>query len=62
MLTTVIVALICLLIGILAGYIVRKNVSERTIGSAEQTAKNMILDAEKEEKTIKKEISLEVPR
>ncbi|MBQ3390199.1 MAG: ribonuclease Y [Firmicutes bacterium] len=59
MLTTVIVALICLLIGILAGYIVRKNVSERTIGSAEQTAKNMILDAEKEAKTIKKEISLE---
>ena len=59
MLTTVIVALICLLIGILAGYIVRKNVSERTIGSAEQTAKNMLLDAEKEAKTIKKEISLE---
>ena len=59
MLTTVIVALICLLVGILAGYIVRKNVSERTIGSAEQTAKNLILDAEKEAKTIKKEISIE---
>ena len=59
MLTTVIVAVICLLVGILAGYIVRKNVSERTIGSAEQTAKNMLLDAEKEAKTIKKEISIE---
>jgi len=47
------------LIGSLAGYIVRKTVGEKAIGNAEQTAKNMILDAEKKAETIKKEISIE---
>ncbi len=47
------------MIGSLAGYIVRKTVGEKAIGNAEQTAKNMILDAEKKAETIKKEISIE---
>ncbi|MBE6020312.1 MAG: ribonuclease Y [Firmicutes bacterium] len=56
---TVIVAVICILLGVLVGYIVRKTVGEKAIGSAEQTAKNLILDAEKKAETIKKEIAIE---
>ena len=52
----VVVAAICLLIG----YILRKNIGEKAIGSAEQKAKNLILDAENRSETIKKEITLEV--
>ena len=59
MVISIIVFLIALIIGILAGYIYRKNVGERIIGSAEQKAKNMILDAEKKSETISKEIKLE---
>ncbi len=33
-------------IGLLVGYILRKSIGEKTIGNAETTAKNMILDAE----------------
>ena len=51
--------MVCIAIGVLAGYILRKTVGEKTIGNAEQTAKNMILDAEKEADTIKKEIAIE---
>jgi ribonuclease Y len=46
-------------IGILLGYIIRKSVSERTIGSAEQRAQNIVLDAENQAETIKKEITIE---
>ena len=46
-----------LLIGILLGYIIRKSVSEKTIGSAEQRAQNIVLDAENQAETIKKEIT-----
>ena len=53
-----IVGLIALLIGILAGYIIRKTIGEKAIGGAEQTAKNLILDAENKAETIKKEIAL----
>ena len=56
---TVIVAIITLVVGLLIGYIYRKNVAEKTIGSAEQKAKNLILDAEKRSETIRKEITLE---
>ena len=51
--------MICILLGVFVGYIVRKTVGEKAIGSAEQTAKNLILDAEKKAETIKKEISIE---
>lgn len=55
----ILIGIICLVLGLLIGYIVRKNVAEKTIGSAEQLAKNMILDAEKKSETINKEILLE---
>lgn len=58
-LISVIVALVALVIGLLAGYIFRKNLAEKTIGSAEQKAKNLLLDAENRCETIKKEITIE---
>lgn len=56
---TVIVAIGVGALGVLGGYIYRKNVAERTIGSAEQKARNLILDAENRSETIKKEVTLE---
>ncbi|WP_130863467.1 ribonuclease Y [Bacilliculturomica massiliensis] len=55
----VIIGIVALALGLLVGYILRKNLAEKTIGSAEQKAKNMILDAENRSETIKKEITLE---
>lgn len=55
----VLVGLVALILGLLIGYIYRKNVGEKAIGSAEQKAKNLILDAEKKSESIKKEIVLE---
>ena len=56
---SIIVAIVTLVLGLLIGYIYRKNVGEKAIGSAEQKAKNLILDAENKSETIKKEIVLE---
>lgn len=56
---TVIVAIGVGALGVLGGYIYRKNVAERTIGSAEQKARNLILDAKNRSETIKKEVTLE---
>lgn len=53
------IAAAALVVGLLIGYIYRKNVGEKTIGCAEQKAKNLILDAETKSETIKKEITLE---
>ena len=50
---------VAIVVGVLAGYIIRKTVGEKAIGSAEQQAKNMILDAEHRSETIKKEYLLE---
>jgi ribonuclease Y len=55
----VLVGIIAVVIGLLVGYIIRKTVGEKAIGSAEQKAKNLILDAENKSETIKKEITLE---
>ncbi|MEA4922597.1 MAG: ribonuclease Y [Eubacteriaceae bacterium] len=55
----VIVAVIALVIGILAGYIIRKSLGEKAIGSAETKARNIVLDAENQAETIKKEIAVE---
>lgn len=55
----VIVGIVALAIGVLAGYILRKGLGEKAIGSAETKAKNIILDAENRSATIKKEIALE---
>ncbi|MBN7772767.1 ribonuclease Y [Clostridium aminobutyricum] len=51
--------IISIAVGLLVGYIIRKTVGEKAIGSAEQKARNLILDAENKSETIKKEITLE---
>ena len=56
---TIIIAVITLAIGVLVGYIIRKSVGEKAIGSAELKAKNLILDAENRAETIRKEYILE---
>ncbi|MCI8648160.1 MAG: ribonuclease Y [Firmicutes bacterium] len=56
---TIIVAIMTLVLGLLIGYIIRKTVGEKAIGSAEQKAKNLILDAENRSETIRKEYILE---
>ena len=53
------ISIFALIIGILIGYILRKNLGEKAIGSAEQKAKNMMLDAENKAETLKKEIAIE---
>lgn len=55
----IIIAIAVLIIGLLVGYIFRKTLGEKAIGSAEQKAKNLILDAENKSATIKKEITIE---
>ncbi len=55
----IIVGILALAIGLLVGYILRKNIAEKTIGSAETKAKNLVLDAENKAETIKKEMTLE---
>ncbi|MCB6992046.1 ribonuclease Y [bacterium 210820-DFI.6.37] len=56
---TIVIAIITLLLGLLIGYIIRKTVGEKAIGSAEQKARNLILDAENRSETIRKEYILE---
>lgn len=55
----IIIGVVALALGLLIGYIFRKTVGEKEIGSAEQKAKNIILDAENKSETIKKEITIE---
>ena len=55
----IIIAVVALAIGALIGYIYRKNVGEKAIGSAEQKARNLILDAENKSETMRKEAILE---
>jgi ribonuclease Y len=56
---TVLGIIIAVVVGLAIGYILRKNTAEKTIGSAEQQAKNLLLDAENKSDTIKKEIEIE---
>ncbi len=56
---TVLACLATAAAGGLIGYIVRKTSAEKTIGSAELAAKNLLLDAENKAETLKKEIALE---
>ena len=55
----IVIIVVVALISVLIGYIIRKNIGEKAIGSAEQKARNMILDAQNKSETIKKEITLE---
>ncbi len=50
-----VVGIVALLVGIFAGYTIRKSSAEKTIGSAEVQAKNLILDAENRSEQIRKE-------
>ena len=50
----VIAAVVAFLLGALIGYIMRKSVAEKAIGSAEQRARNIILDAETQADTNKR--------
>ncbi len=56
---TIIACASTLIVGALIGYIYRKNVGEKAIGSAEQKARNLILDAENKSETLRKEAILE---
>lgn len=55
MLEIIIAVVASLAVGILVGYIIRKNSAEKTIGSAETQAKNLILDAENRSEALRKE-------
>ncbi|MDR2355873.1 MAG: ribonuclease Y [Clostridiales Family XIII bacterium] len=54
-----IVGVLAAAIGLLIGYILRKSKAEKTIGSAEQFAKNIVLDAENKSEAMKKELLME---
>ena len=53
------VAVVCLVLGVLGGYIYRKRVGEAAIGSAEAKAKSIVEEAEKLGETKKKEALIE---
>ncbi len=55
MLKYVLIGVVALIIGILFGYILRKNQAEKIVGSAETQAKNLILDAENRSESMMKE-------
>lgn len=55
----VFIGIICAVVGIIVGIIVRKNISESKIGSAEEEAKRIVDEATKEAETKKKEILVE---
>lgn len=55
----ILIAVVTLVLGLLVGYIIRKNTAEKTIGSAEVKARNLIQDAENKAESIKKEITIE---
>ena len=55
----VVISIVVLIVGIAIGYVMRKNFGEKAIGSAEQQARNMILDAQNTVENLKKEKVLE---
>ena len=55
----VLIAFATLVIGLLAGYVVRKNLAEAKIKSAEEAAAKILIDAKKESETRKKEALIE---
>lgn len=59
MFVEIIVGVICIIIGIVLGFFMRKSISESKIGSAETEAKRIIDEAKKEAETKKKEYLVE---
>lgn len=57
--SAIIVGLVALVVGLFVGYILRKSIGEKEIGSAEQKAQNILLDAENSAENVKKEKILE---
>ena len=55
----VIVAVACVILGFVFGYVYRRRSAEKAIGSAEENAKRILNDAMKNAETRKKEILLE---
>ena len=53
-----ITAVVALVVGVLAGYVYRKNVIEKKIGQSEEMAKNLVEDATRKAEDQKKEILL----
>ena len=58
----IIVNILVAIIGIIAGFSIRKTIAEKKIGNAEELAKKIVEDANKEAETNKKEILLEAHR
>ena len=56
---TIIAALAALVVGALVGYVVRKKMAEAKIGSAEDAAKKILADADKDAEALKKSAVLE---
>lgn len=57
--TAVLVGIVALAIGLFIGYVIRKTVAEKKVGSAELKAKNIILDAETRGESLQKELRAE---
>ena len=55
----ILIAAVAAVAGLFFGSVIRKNISEKTMGNAELKAKNLILDAEQRAESIKKEQILE---
>ncbi|MEA5059293.1 MAG: ribonuclease Y [Candidatus Pelethousia sp.] len=55
----IIIGVLCLAVGIFAGYTYRRNIAEAKVAKAEDAVKRMIDDAQKRAETIKKETILE---
>ena len=51
----IIIGVVALLVGIFIGYVIRKNLAEKKVGSAEMQAKNIVLDAENRAEQIRRE-------
>ena len=56
---TIVIMLIAAAVGVIAGYFVRKNISEAKIGQAENLAKEIIDKAARDSETVQKEKLLE---
>ena len=55
----VLVAVVSIAVGVFGGMVLRKKIAEGKIGSAEEEAKRIILDGEKQAETKKKEALIE---
>ncbi|MEG0834716.1 MAG: Rnase Y domain-containing protein, partial [Christensenellaceae bacterium] len=59
LLIPILIGVACLIIGLIIGYVYRRNIAESKIGRAEDSVKRLIDDAQKRAEVIKKETVLE---